>query len=212
MTIDLTDRYNKPEYMLPRTDWTVDRVLEPVRALVIHHIAGWYGPVLGFEATEAEEIVQLDLLAADHHARFGIGPGYYYAAFPSARLYAIGKYGTHRAHVLGHNPETANWWNREAMAIVAFGDYQANSVPGGLWAAIVEGIQEIRGYTDADLMLYGHREVPSDDPGTTSCPGDNLMACLGEFRHPPVSSPTALDELYVARDKIDNAIELLKGN
>ena len=210
MTIDLTNRYNTSAYMRSDIDWTIDRDLEPVRALMIHHAAGWYGPVLDENSTEAEEIEQIDALARDHFARFGIGPGYYYSAFPSNRLYAIGKYGTHRAHILGKNPETANWWNRESLAIVAFGDYQANSVPLGLWLAIEQGIEEIRGYTQEDLTLYGHREVPGDT-GTTSCPGDNLMELIDNFRNPPDPLEGVKRNLRDAKRLITAAEELLEG-
>jgi hypothetical protein len=48
MTIDLTDRYNIGRYMRSSPGaWTVDREDEPVRALMVHHTAGWYGPPSG---------------------------------------------------------------------------------------------------------------------------------------------------------------------
>lgn len=185
MAIDLTDRYHNLTYQRREIDWSVDRELEPVRALAIHHTAGFYlGVTLTEQSTQEEEIAQIDALAQDHFTRFGIGPGYYYIAFPSGRLYAVGKYGTHRAHVKGRNPETNNWWNREALAIVAFGDYQADPVPPKLWSAIVEGIEEVRGYTSADLAVYGHREVPGNSK-PSQCPGDNLLVKVHAYLNPP---------------------------
>lgn len=184
MTIDLTDRYHTSEYQRAGTDWGVDRTDEPVRMLVIHHTAGFYlGTILTERSTQEEEIAQIDALAQDHAHRFGIGPGYYYVVCPSGRLYAVGKYGTHRAHTKGRNPETNNWWNRESLAIVAFGDYQANPVPPKLWSAIVEGIEEIRSYTTPTIEIYGHREVPGN-PSISQCPGDNLMARVESYVNP----------------------------
>ena len=190
MAIDLTDRYNVRVYMREfnrrgeRINWTVDRGQEPVVALIIHHTAGFYlGATLDENSTEAKELAQIDAVARDHRERFGIGPGYHYFAFPSNRLYAVGKYGTHRAHTKGINPETGNWWNREALAICAFGDLQANPVAPGLRAAVLRGIEEVRGYTEADLTLWGHREVPGN-PTRTTCPGDNLMVIVERVRNP----------------------------
>ncbi len=201
MTIDLTDRYHTSEYQRASTDWSVDRTDEPVRALVIHHTAGFY---LGLTLTESSsglaEVAQIDALAQDHAHRFGIGPGYHYAAFPSGRLYAIGKYGTHRAHTKGRNPETNNWWNREALAIVAFGDYQANPASSKLWTAITKGIEEIRGYTTPTLTITGHREVPGN-PSISQCPGDNLMVRLDNSTNPTER----------VRELLREALELLGG-
>jgi hypothetical protein len=198
MIIDFTNRYHTARYQRANTDWAVDRTDEPVQALVIHHTAGFYGPTLDEAATQAEETSQLDALAQDHANRFGIGPGYYYAAFPSGRLYAIGKYGTHRAHTRYKNPQTANWWNRESLAIVAFGDYQAHPVPSKLWAAIEEGIADVRSYTRDDLPIYGHREVPGNE-SSSQCPGDNLIALM---------YPKA-DPIEQAREHLRRALELL---
>ena len=201
MAIDLTDRYHTSEYQRASTDWSINRIDEPVRALVIHHTAGFYlGKTLTEHSTQEEEIAQIDALAQDHAHRFGIGPGYYYAAFPSGRLYAIGKYGTHRAHTLYRNPETNNWWNRESLAIVAFGDYQANPASPKLWNAITEGIEEIRGYTSPTLEIYGHREVPGNEK-PSQCPGDNLMGRLDSFTDP----------IARVRELLREALELLGG-
>lgn len=217
MAIDLTERYHTREFQAEfshsgrRIDWTVDRATEPVLALFIHHSAGYYpGVELDKNATEEEEIAQLDALAADHRHRFGIGPGYYYAGFLSGRLYAIGKYGTHRAHIKGRNPETQNWWNREALAIVAFGNYQTDDVPLRLWNAIAEGIEEVRGIVGERLPLHGHREQQAG----TSCPGDNLMRWVQTWRDlgkPPDPTEAAIDEIKVAQGALGRALELLEA-
>jgi hypothetical protein len=209
VTIDLTDRYNTSEYMAQfdrrgnRIDWTIDREEEPVLALMIHHTAGWYlGVTLDENSTEEQERAQIDEVAIDHFIRFDIGPGYHYFAFPSGRLYAVGKYGTHRAHTKGKNPETQNWWNRESMAICAFGDYQSNFVSVKLMRAIHDGIDEITAYA-GELPLFGHREVPGN-PTATQCPGDNLMLAIGAT--PPPSPP---DPNVRVRELLKEALGLL---
>lgn len=207
MTIDLTSRYNIGRYMQGGPSaWALDRAAEPVRALMIHHTAGFYGQTLGIGATQAEEIEQLDALAADHAARFKIGPGYYYAAFPSGRLYAIGKYGTHRAHVKGRNPQTNNWWNRESLAIVAFGGYETNQMSGPLKAAIGAGITEIMGYVD-DVPIYPHGETPGN-PTQTSCPGKYVKAFLrGEL---PPANDEVIADLKQAQAALERALRRLE--
>ena len=105
MAIDLTDRYFATEFMRGGVArWKLDRTAWPCRAIVLHHAAGWYGPPLGPDASRRDEEQRIHSLARDHHARFGIGPGYHYVAFPSGRLYAVGKAGTQRAHTKGRNP------------------------------------------------------------------------------------------------------------
>ena len=153
-TIDLTERYDRERYLAGgRRAWTLDRSAKPVRAIVVHHSAGFYGPRLGLAATGDEELVQLDALAADHHARFGVGPGYHYVAFPSGRLYAVGKAGTHRAHTKGRNPASGERWNVEAIGVCAMGDYEAGEPSAPLLAALTEAVGEIRGYGFAESAL-----------------------------------------------------------
>ena len=125
MAIDLTERYFATEFMRGGVArWKLDRNAWPVRAIVLHHAAGWYGSPLGPDASRREEEERIHSLARDHRARFGIGPGYHYAAFPSGRLYAVGKAGTHRAHTKGRNPETGERWNVDAIGVCALGDYE----------------------------------------------------------------------------------------
>ncbi|HEX9704441.1 MAG TPA: N-acetylmuramoyl-L-alanine amidase [Gemmatimonadales bacterium] len=207
MTIDRTARYHVPRYQRDGTDWTVDRAGEPVKALVLHHSAGWYGPKLTASASQNAETAQIDSLALDHRHRFGIGPGYYYVAFPSGRLYAVGKYGTQRAHTKGKNPATGNWWNRESLAICAMGNYETDVVPEGLMAALREGIAEVRGYTSATIPIYAHGEVPGN-PSVSQCPGRHLKACLSAFLANEASQPAppAVDE---ARRQVYRAIDAL---
>ncbi len=221
MAIDLTGRYHLPRYQRKfnrrgqRIDWTVDRSSEPVLALMIHHTTGYYlGVTLDENATRAQEVAQIDAMADDHRNRFGIGPGYHYAAFESGRLYAIGKYGTHRAHVKGINPATQNLWNRESLAIVGFGNFQRDQVLPRLWAAITEGIREVNKFVGEDLTLYGHREVPGN-PTQTSCPGDYLMAKVDAWRAPPFEPEPDPDidvarrEIQAAQRALARALELL---
>jgi hypothetical protein len=89
---DLTERYEEPQYYegdIAR--WTLERVDQPVRAIVVHHTAGWYGRALTAAAMSQREIEQIDALARDHRTRFRIGPGYHYLVFPSGRVYAAGR-------------------------------------------------------------------------------------------------------------------------
>lgn len=221
MAIDLTDRYHTPEFQAEfshsgrRIDWTIDRDEEPVRALMIHHTTGFYlGVELDEHSTQEEEVAELDEMARDHRERFGIGPGYYYAGFPSRRLYAIGKYGTHRAHVKGVNPETQNLWNRESLAIVAFGNFQTSPVSPGIRGAIQLGIHEVRQIVGDDVALYGHREVPGN-PTQTSCPGDRLMPFVEAWRAlgpPPTPTEQAIQEVKEARAHLGKALELWEAD
>lgn len=212
MTTDLTDRYHSSQYMRGGpAAWAIDRNVEPVKALMIHHTAGFYGPTLGVGATQEQEIAQLDALARDHMARFGIGPGYYYAGFPSGRLYAIGKYGTHRAHTKGRNIQTGNLWNRESLAIVAFGDYEANPMSGPLKAALGAGITEVKGFA-GPVPVYPHGETPGN-PTSTSCPGRHIKAWLkGTIITPPHDHTEALKLVEHAQADLDKVKALLGGD
>jgi hypothetical protein len=131
-------------------------------------------------------------------------------AFPSGRLYAVGKYGTHRAHTKGRNPATGNWWNREALAICAMGNYETDVVPEGLMAALREGIAEVRGYTSDAIPIYAHGEVPGN-PSVSQCPGVNLKTWLAWFLAGEASQPAppvvdeARRQVYRAIDALDAA-------
>ena len=187
-TIDLTDRYDDDRYRrTPRERWTLDRAKHPVRAVVLHHTAGWYGPALGEGASERQERDQIDALAADHRERFGIGPGYHYLAFPSGRLYAVGKWGTHRAHTKGRDPDRRDRWNVQAIGLCAFGNFEVETPSRGLLAALRAGIREVRRLADAEVAVFPHGGAPTVDasgaslPQTTACPGAALNALLAEI-------------------------------
>ena len=219
-TIDLTERYDRERYLAggPRA-WTLDRSANPVRAIVVHHSAGFYGPPLGLAATGDEELAQLDALAADHHARFGVGPGYHYVAFPSGRLYAGGKAGTHRAHTNGRNPESGERWNVEAIGVCAMGDYEA----GEPSAALTEAVGEIRGYGFAEpglIPVHAHGLAPTVDGSgrpfsqATACPGPQLAPLASPLN---AGTPASLDrddvrlELAAIRRAAAAIEELLAG-
>ena len=183
MTIDLTDRYFATEFMRGGVArWKLDRTAWPCRAIVLHHAAGWYGSPLGADASRHDEEQRIHSLARDHHTRFGIGPGYHYVAFPSGRLYAVGKAGTQRAHTKGRNPESGERWNIEAIGICALGDYEreGRGEPSpGLREAIEEAVEEIRGFWLTASRRAGLRAW--DDPD-----GERLgrPSCLRRRRAP----------------------------
>ncbi|MYB41432.1 MAG: hypothetical protein F4X76_04400 [Chloroflexi bacterium] len=209
MAIDLTDRYFATELMRGgMARWKLDRDAWPLRAIVLHHAAGWYGPPLGADASRREEEQRIRSLARDHHARFGIGPGYHYVAFPSGRLYAVGKAGTHRAHTKGRNPKTGVRWNIEAIGVCALGDYERtgrDEPTPGLREAIEEAVEEIRGFrfTLPGAPVFGHGMTPTVNtsgdplPQATSCPGRRLIPLLAELNRP--AAPDVNGELAAIR-------------
>ena len=209
MAIDLTDRYFATEFMRGGVArWRLDREAWPVRAIVLHHAAGWYGPPLGAGASRRDEEQRIHSLARDHHARFGIGPGYHYVAFPSGRLYAVGKAGTQRAHTKGRNPVTGTRWNLEAIGICALGDYERtgrDEPSPGLHEAIEEAVEEIRGFsfTVPGAPVFGHGLTPTANasgeplPQATSCPGRRLIPLLATLNRP--APPDVGEELAAIR-------------
>jgi len=212
-TIDLTDRYYVAGYARPNpAAWTLDRRRLPARGAILHHTAGWYGRALGATATRDDEEGALDALARDHVARYGIGPAYHYAAFPSGRLYAVGKWGTHRAHTAGRNPDTLEYWNVEAIGIVAFGNYNDTPPPPGIVEAMRTAIVEARLVAGESFYVITHgdaarRAVNASRQriGTaTACPGQHLVAALGGPERPSVG---AVDRLARARDELNAAID-----
>ena len=177
---DLTDKYFDSQYMHPNpSDWVIDRDDFPVLSAAIHHTAGFYGTHLSTVAQEGEEIDQLDSMALDHTARFGIGPAYHYAIMPSGRAYAIGKWGTHRAHTAGRNPETLDYWNNEVIGIVLFGDFTAYPPTRAQRFGTLEVVEEVKRISGLEsLTIRGHREhasIPTQrfphGAQTTTCPG-----------------------------------------
>ncbi|MYA20967.1 MAG: hypothetical protein F4Z25_12155 [Chloroflexi bacterium] len=219
MAIDLTDRYFATEFMRGgMARWKLDRDAWPVRAIVLHHAAGWYGPPLGPDASRREEEERVHSLARDHHARFGIGPGYHYVAFPSGRLYAVGKAGTHRAHTKGRNPETGRYWNVEAIGVCALGDYEhrgRDDPTPGLRDAIEEAVEEIRGFrfTLPNAPVFGHGATPTVDasgdsaPQATSCPGRRLTPLLEALNRPaPPDVSAELAAIRAAAEAIERKL------
>lgn len=202
--LDLTGRFDADGYRRgARVRWALDRAREPVQLLVLHHAGGWYGALLGADARVGEEQAQLDALARDHAARFGIGPGYHYAAFPSGRAYAVGKWGTHRAHVRGRDPASRTLWNRVAIGVVAFGDYEAGRPTPGLVVALGTALREASGLAGRPVALLPHWGVPAADAAgavlspSTRCPGRWLIERLGELSA-VTASARSLDSAAIA--------------
>ena len=216
MAIDLTDRYFATEFMRGgAARWKLDRAAWPCHAIVLHHAAGWYGPPLGPDASRRDEEQRIHALARDHHARFGIGPGYHYVAFPSGRLYAVGKAGTQRAHTKGRNPESGERWNLEAIGICALGDYERDGrdePSPGLREAIEEAVDEVRGFwlTLPGAPVFGHGAIltanASGDPlpQATACPGRRLTPLLAALNRPaPPGLAAELAAIRAAADAIE---------
>lgn len=182
-TIDITHRYNNVAYMRGGTGaWANNRTLNPVSRGMIHHTAGWYTKKLGPTATENEEVQEIDRIAADHFNRFGIGPGYFYFAFPSGRLYAVGKWGTHRAHTKGHDPETGKYHNQVGIAICAVGNYEDDKPSTALLGALAAGIHEVEDIAKRKLPWTGHGETPTVGfTQSTACPGRHVQAWLTAY-------------------------------
>jgi hypothetical protein len=193
-TVDLTDRYYQDAFMRGgKQAWALDRSADPVSAVIVHHTGGETGYYGQFFNDEDGEVDQLDRMARHHAEAWGIGPGYHYALFPfSGRLYAIGKYGTRRAHTKGRQPGTRAKWNRRSLGIVVFGNFEARSQFSGAEGAmrqqtIVDGmgraLEEIRGYAGA-FEVGVHGLVPTvNSVGVpygqeTACPGRYLRDIL----------------------------------
>ena len=219
MAIDLTERYFATEFMRGgMARWKLDRDAWPVRAIVLHHAAGWYGSPLGPEASRREEEQRIHSLARDHHARFGIGPGYHYVAFPSGRLYAVGKADTHRAHTKGRNPETGRYWNVDAIGVCALGDYERarrDEPTAGLREAIADTVEEIRGFRFSvpGAPVFGHGMTPTANasgdplPQATSCPGRRLSPLLTTLNRPAAPDVSAdLAAIRAAAEAIERKL------
>lgn len=215
MAIDLTDRYQAPAYMQGGpASWSLSRTKFPVRAVILHHTAGWYGAKLSTGATRAQEEQQVESIARDHRERFGIGPGYNYFVFPSGRVYAVGKVGTHRAHTKGSNPATANRWNYDGIAVCAVGNYDTEEPSPLMLAGIGEAVDEIRSfgfvYTQ-DIPVLGHGSVPTVDsqgkPFTqaTACPGRFLVPIIGGLNRTVSPDTVAAVHLERAERLVDEA-------
>lgn len=217
MSIDVTARYDTPEFFTgARSTWALDRAKQPVRAIVLHHTAGWYGAPLSARATEAQERAQVDALARDHQGRFGIGPGYHYLAFPSGRLYLAGRLDTQRAHTKGRNPAGRVAWNIEAIGICAFGNFEVDTPPAALLDALRAAVEEARRFAGAAVAVHPHGRTPSVDSAggvvaqATACPGKHLLTRLDDLATaPPVPEADVRAELITARARIDAALGLL---
>jgi hypothetical protein len=186
--IDLTDRYNTNAYMRGGPSaWANPRILNPVSRGYIHHTAGFYTSPMQLrkaDATEAHERAEIDAIALDHATRFGIGPGYVYLVFPSGRVYAVGKWGTHRAHTKGRDPDTKKHHNEIGIGVCAVGNYETEHPTTAMTSAIAKTMKEVEGHAGRKLPWTGHGETPTVNAQgvaysqATLCPGKNLLAWL----------------------------------
>lgn len=219
-TTDLTNRYHLDAYMEGGpARWTLDRGRQPARAVILHHTGGWYGRALDASASVAEEIAQVDALARDHRARFGIGPGYHYLAFPSGRLYAAGKWGTQRAHTTGRDPVTGERWNVQAVGVCAFGNFEAERPAAGTVAGVRAALDEVNRVAGRPLPVIPHGETPSADGSgrgfaqATACPGVHLRTALArpDGRASDVDLEAVRREVLAAQDRLTAAAALLEA-
>ncbi|PKN83170.1 MAG: hypothetical protein CVU47_00060 [Chloroflexi bacterium HGW-Chloroflexi-9] len=219
-TTDLTNRYHLDAYMEGGpARWVLDRGRQPVRAVILHHTGGWYGPPLDASATVAEEIAQTDALARDHRARFGIGPGYHYLGFPSGRLYAVGKWGTQRAHTTGRDPATGERWNVQAVGVCAFGNFEAERPVAGTVSAVRAALDEVNRIAGRVLPMIPHGETPSADASgrgfaqATACPGTHLRTALAwpDGGASDVDLDAVRREVRAAQDRLAEAATLLEA-
>src|SRR5687768_2191227 len=81
--------------------------------IAVHHSVS--GDYLTAQASEADELAQLDAVDRYHVSQDFGGIGYHVAAFASGRLYLLGDLDGARAHVAGRN--------HELLGIVAIGTF-----------------------------------------------------------------------------------------
>lgn len=209
--IDATARYNVAAYMQGGPGaWQIATPLPPIEAIEMHHWAGWFGPALDASAQPAAELEQLDACALYHVQKFGIGPGYWLIGFPSGRVWAVGKNGTHRASALGRDPYTSPpaYWNTVGRAFAMAGNYDLEPVTQGVAQACRTAVAEIRSWPGvvADAPIYGHGLLPTCNAAgqrfsqATSCPGRNLLAWqhAGGFGTTAGAQPTDYADGYRA--------------
>lgn len=181
--IDATNYFHAKEFMDGGpAAWTLSAVR--VVALLLHHSAGWYGQALTEKATVHQEFAQLVAMARDHRARFGVGPAYNVAVFPSGRRWAIGKHGTHRAHTAGRDPVSRERWNEVGRALVVMGDYEAGEMSKPMQAGVCWAVADMLSWrgVEADVPIHEHGLTPTvNSDGMrysqgTACPGRYVAA------------------------------------
>lgn len=185
--VDITDRYATDKYMEGGPSrFTVDRSRTPLRGVTLHHSAGFYlGDTLTIDSTRDDEVAQLDALAVDHYNRFGLGPGYALACFPSGRYYWLRKYGHSGASVAGIEPISGDRWNNVTLGFVAMGNYLRDPLPRPLRWGLYRALQEIKSWTPLEFVpVWPHRECYTPESSTrypggmqmTTCPGPSLTS------------------------------------
>lgn len=182
--INAIPHFDTREYMDPATNWSMPSARLEVRAVILHHWAGWYGPRLTASATASQEFEQLVACARDHRARFGIGPGYNLIVFPSGRVWAVGRHGTHRAHTKGRDAKSMRPWNEVGRSVCVAGNLSEEPVGMPLARGIRTAVAEVMSWPGVipDIVVHEHGLIPTvDSAGTrysqaTECPGRNLSA------------------------------------
>jgi hypothetical protein len=186
--IDATARYHTAQYMAGGpAAWSLAAAPHVV-AIILHHWAGWYGSRLTAAASPWDELQQLDALAAHHRQAWGIGPGYNVVVFPSGRVWAVGKHGTHRAHTKGRHPESRENWNVVGRGVVVAGNYEVEPVTHQLELGIRKAISEVRSWPGvvAGAVVHEHGLTPTvNSAGVmfsqgTLCPGRHIATWRAE--------------------------------
>jgi len=188
--LDMTDRYFSSTYMKPRPqDWKIDRSgVGHIEFIVVHHSAGWYGNALTDSSSEGAQIEMIDALAADHADRFGIGPGYHYI-IASTQAFAVGKWGTHRAHTAGTHEISQVKYNHNSIGICVLGNADREPITlkqRQLLRHTVDEIIRISG--ELYLPVIGHNEANvikserfPNGRQTTTCPGKYLLPLIWDM-------------------------------
>lgn len=177
--VNLTHRYENTR------GYDIDRTKTPVTHASVHHAAGTYGVQLDSGTSREREIEFLDALARDHAIRFGVAPGYSWAAFPATqRLYRLHPYNSSLASVIGRNPANGENWNATIRSLVFPGDYTTLTA-GENERALIEAFLEGVGIAPAYLLGHGeHVSVNSagvDISTRTACPG-TLQKVIDDIR------------------------------
>ncbi|MCK9485581.1 MAG: hypothetical protein M0R73_02605 [Dehalococcoidia bacterium] len=176
--------FDTAEFADPATNWAIPSKSLEVRAVLLHHWAGWYGPRLTETATASQEFDQLVACARDHRTRFGIGPGYNLIAFPSGRVWAVGRHGTHRAHTKGREVKSMRPWNEVGRGACVAGNLSEEPMTQRLAQAVRTMVAEVMSWPGVipDVAVHEHGLTPTvNSAGTkysqaTECPGRALSA------------------------------------
>lgn len=177
--IDATDFFNTERFMLG--SHTLSRSEHPVEALSLHHWVGWRLPAT---ATVQEEFDRLIQVADFHYDKYNIGPAYWTCGYASGRVWAVGKFGSHRASVAGRSPASRALWNYRLVAHAQAGNFEVDAVTEGDARALIIAFTEMYSWPTVtpETPIYEHGLTPTVNSRgvvysqSTACPGRNIAA------------------------------------